>query len=224
MGEIAYCKCPCKECGNNIEFPAYAARTTVPCPHCGQWTELLLPETVVERKRMDLGTIAIICCALLVAGYALWMQFHKKPAEDDSVRAPVVKVVPKPVAKVVVVPTNLPPTNVPPPIVVTQAVVQAPVTPTKPKSPDDLKIGKVELEKTPGNSLVYAVGTVKNNSDWQRFGVKIELDLLDAKGDKIGNSQDYKDILEPHQDWQFRALIPNKRTASAKVTSLKEQD
>ena len=140
MGEIAYCKCPCKECGNNIEFPAYAARTTVPCPHCGQWTELLLPETVAEPKRMDVGTMAIICCALLVAGWALWLQFRKKPAEDDSVPTSVVKVVPKPVAKAVVAPTNLPPANVPPAIVVTQAVVQAPVTPTRPKSPDDLKI------------------------------------------------------------------------------------
>ncbi len=220
MGDIAYCKCPCKECGNNIEFPAFAARTTVPCPHCGQWTELLLPETTVERKGMDAGTIAIICCALLVAGWAFWMQFRKKPAEDQSAPAPVVKVAPEAGGKS----GGGVPSNVPPPLVVTQAVVQAPVKPSKPKSPDDLAIGKVELEKTPGNSLVYAVGTVKNNSDWQRFGVKVELDLLDAKGGKIGTSQDYKDILEPRQDWQFRALIPDKRTSSAKVTSLKEQE
>ena len=221
MGEIVHSKCPCKECGNNIEFPAYAARTTVPCPHCGQWTELLPPEALPEPKRVDVSTIVLICCALLVVVGAWW--WHGRPAKvtDETAPAPVVKVTAPPIAKVVVPP---PPTNPPPPIAVPQAVVTAPVKPTRPKAPDDLKIGPVELEKTPGNSLVYAVGTIKNDSDWQRFGIRIELDLLDKKGDKLGTTQDYKDIIEPRQEWQFHALIPEKRTASAKVTTVKEQE
>ena len=94
--------------------------------------------------------------------------------------------------------------------------------PAKEKSPADLQAGEVTLEKTKGSSLVYATGTLKNDSDYQRFGVKIEFDLFNAKGKKIAATQDYKDILEPHQTWQFRALIPDNKTVKATVAAIKE--
>jgi hypothetical protein len=222
MGEMVHSKCACKECGNNIEFPAYAARTTVPCPHCGQWTELLPPEALPEPKQVDAGVIALIACAVLVAIGAVWLHHRPKPVVDENAPPEVTHTKPAtPVAKVAPVET---PSNPPPPVAVTQTPTQVPAKPTRPKSLDDLKPGMVELQKTPGSTLVYAVGTVKNDSDWQRFGVKIELDLFNKKGDKLGSTQDYKDILEPRQDWQFHALIPDKHTASAKITSLKEQE
>ena len=92
------------------------------------------------------------------------------------------------------------------------------------KSASDLKVGEVKLEKTKGSSLVYAVGTVKNDSDYQRFGVRIELDLFNQKGTKIGTTQDYIAILEPRREWQFRALIPDSKTVTAKVATLKEEE
>ncbi|HEX3798729.1 MAG TPA: FxLYD domain-containing protein [Verrucomicrobiae bacterium] len=222
MGEIVHAKCACKECGNHIEFPAYAARTTVPCPHCGQWTELIPPEAEPEPKRVDFTMITLIACAVLVIIGAIWWHHRPKPVVDENAPPQVTRITPVPI------PAKSPPAVtapiVPPVNVVTQAVVQAPVKPTRPKSPDDLKAGAVELQKTPGSSLIYAIGAVKNDSDYQRFGVKIELELLNKKGEKIGDTQDYKDIIEPRQEWQFHALVPDKRTASAKITSLKEQE
>jgi len=92
------------------------------------------------------------------------------------------------------------------------------------KSASDLKVSEVQLEKTKGSSLVYAVGTVKNESDYQRFGVRIELDLFNQNGAKLGTSKDYIAILEPRREWQFRALIPDPKAVSAKVATLKEEE
>jgi hypothetical protein len=92
----------------------------------------------------------------------------------------------------------------------------------RPKAITDLKVGEVKLEKTAGNSLVYAVGTVTNASGWQRFNVKVQLDLISLKGRIIGKTQDQKMILEPRQVWHFRALIPNPDAVAAKVASVTE--
>jgi ribosomal protein S27E len=217
MAETNYFKCACKECGNHIEFPASTTGTTVTCPHCGQWTELQLPQKPTAGKSFNPGMAAVIGCVVIAAGLAGWFYHWKTTSANESATAPMIKEVVKPAPEAGVARTN------PEPAVVTQAVVEADTTP-RPKSHADLKAGKIQLEKTPGNSLVYAVGTVKNDSAYQRFGVKIELDLFNRDGAKIDATQDYKDIIEPHQVWHFRALIPDTKTVSAKLAALTEQD
>ncbi|MFZ0827014.1 MAG: FxLYD domain-containing protein [Verrucomicrobiia bacterium] len=83
--------------------------------------------------------------------------------------------------------------------------------------------GPVTLQKTAGSALVNAVGTIRNNSDRQRFGIKIELDLLDEQDNKIGTAGDYLAILEPHKDWQFRALLTQPGAVKATVAKIEEQ-
>ena len=223
MSQIDYYKCACKECGNNIEFPASAARTTIPCPHCGEWTELLVAKEEAgesEETGVRIGLIPLIGCVVLLAaliggGILFWQHQQKSAADGKTDATSPVKVAAKPVTKTAPLPANSSP-------VPTQAVVQVAPKPQRPKSPDDLKAGAVELEKTKGSSLVYAVGTVKNDSDYDRYGVRIELDLVNLKGRKIGTAKDYKDFLGPNQEWQFRALIPDPKTVEAKVASVKE--
>ena len=94
----------------------------------------------------------------------------------------------------------------------------------QPKSVDDFKVSKITLQKTPGSSLVYAIGTVRNDSDSQRFGVRIELDLLDAAGRKIGSTKDYVKVIEPRREWRFRALVLAPKTASVKLGQIKEEE
>ena len=79
------------------------------------------------------------------------------------------------------------------------------------------------LERGQG-SLVYAVGTLRNSSAHQRFGVKIELDLQDAAGNKIGTATDYIRLIEPRTEWRFRALIFEPQVESAHVSSLQEEE
>jgi len=105
-----------------------------------------------------------------------------------------------------------------------QEASTAPKTGSAPKSLDDLKVSTITLQRTPGSSLVYAVGTVRNDSDYQRFGVRLELDVFDGTGKRIGPAKDYVPVIEPHKEWRFRALVPFARTVSAKVAKIAEQE
>ena len=41
--ETTYITCPCRRCGDNIEFPFNSAGQTVACPHCNLETDLFIP-------------------------------------------------------------------------------------------------------------------------------------------------------------------------------------
>ena len=56
----------------------------------------------------------------------------------------------------------------------------------------------------------------------KRFGIKIELDVLDGKSERVGVAKDYRSTLEPRQQWRFRALVLDNRAASAQVASIEE--
>ena len=139
---------------------------------------------------------------------------QKSQTEPPPVVKEAVKPAPPPVA---VAPTNAAATND------TPAAPQVPAKP-RPKAFSDLKVSPVTLEKPKEGKLIYAMGTVTNDSDFQRFGVKVELDLIGAQGDKIGTTQDYLSILEPHKEWHFHALVIESKAVAARLGSLKEEE
>ena len=172
----------------------------VSCPHCGQKTELSIPVahsatndgTKPKSFAVRIITALFILVAAGVAGFVYW-QKRKIPAVADR-----------------------PSTN---------AVVKAQV-PVAPKPgfflTNRLALGTITLEKAKNSSVVYALGQIKNESDEQRFGLKVELDLLDSSGSKIGTATDYISILEPRKGWNFRALVLERRAVSARLASIKE--
>lgn len=95
-----------------------------------------------------------------------------------------------------------------------------------PKSLDDLKlIGSVSIEKAKGSRLSYAMGTLKNDSEHQRYGVKVEIDLFDQAGTKLPTqANDYLQSLEPRKEWNFRALVVDVKAVTAKLAAVKEED
>jgi hypothetical protein len=210
-----YLTCVCKECGNSIEFPASSARDTISCPHCGEWTELVGPEEPAEEgSSVNLLTLAlwIALPIILLVGVVLFVHYKKSSTADNKPPPPAVKEVVKPVSPpAAVVPTNAAPTN------------DTPAKP-RPKAFSDLKASPVVIEKSKEGKLIYAMGTVTNDSDYQRFGVKIQLDLIGVQGGKIGTTQDYLSILEPHKEWHFHALVIEPKAVAARLGSLKEEE
>ena len=98
---------------------------------------------------------------------------------------------------------------------------------TPPKSTDrfeqaGFRVSAVTLEKTPGSSLVYAVGSIHNEANRRRFGVKVEIEVLDATGGKIGTASDYQQALEPKAEWNFKALVLESNAATARIVAIKE--
>jgi hypothetical protein len=108
------------------------------------------------------------------------------------------------------------------------APAPAPVPPPEPEPPADLghglKAGAVTLEKLGDGRLIYAVGTLSNATTRQRFGVKVDLDVLDDQRPKIGSATDYADVIEPGKEWKFRAMVTDKAAASARLAGVKEQE
>ncbi len=84
--------------------------------------------------------------------------------------------------------------------------------------------GPVTLEKAENGNLVYAVGVLRNDSTRQRYGVKVQLDLFDDNGAKVGTTTDYTQFIIPGKEWRFRALIVEHNAARAEITNVTEQE
>jgi hypothetical protein len=186
----------CQHCGQLIEFEAEAVGTTGNCPYCGQATELMLalPPDAGSPTRTKAIIFTIIVLIILVGGGGGMMMALKRAQRLKAQK---------------------------------QESVAAPVSPAPQKSVDPIaaigfRASPVTLDKGEGSSIVYAVGTISNLTNRQRFGVRVELELLDAGSNKVGNASDYRATIEPNEEWRFRALVVEKKTASARVVSIKE--
>jgi ribosomal protein S27E len=217
MSDSKYLKGSCQHCNNHIEFPAEASGSVVSCPHCGSQVTLIADTSTAPQKSSQptalfaiIGTVAII--ALIGGGLFFWKQKRGSTPSRSSI--PMAANINSNSADQSVTTTSN-----------TNATSSAQTGTKKPKSPSDLTVGDIQLQQTKGSSLVYANGTLKNDSDYQRFGIRLELDLFDAKGQKLSTkAQDYINVIEPHHDWQFHALVVDSKAKSAKVGSIKEED
>jgi hypothetical protein len=202
-----FAKCDCQHCGGHIEFPIQGVGRKISCPHCNEPTLLtrIAPVEIgggrVARKRIYL-TLAFFAC-LVAASVGAYFYVNTRNSE---------------------------PTTAPPPGPVrpssANASGSAPLPPPKPP-PDlwhGLKASKVSLDNSGNASLIYAIGTLTNETTRQRFGVKIQLDVLDAHKNKIGSATDYTDLIEPGKEWKFRAMVTDKNAKAAKLASVKEQE
>jgi hypothetical protein len=208
MAETKFLKCACANCGGRIEFPAHGVGSTIPCPHCNFPTELVLETPVVatavarrSKKWFIAGAVilavgAIAITAILVTARRLMDKAREKNEAERR-------------ALVTALRTNTPAAKTP--------------APAPAQKLNNFSITAVTIQKTPGSALTYATGTLKNDTDKQRFGVTVELELLDAEGSKVGAAKDYLNIIEPRAEWKFRALVVAKNVSGARVANVKEQ-
>jgi len=206
----SFAKCVCQHCGGHIEFPAHGAGQKIDCPHC-KWPTMLsvskAPSVEVgggraARKRVYMA-FAIAAGVVVAATGVIYVLLNPNPnlnpKDSSTVR-----------------PTN------------TNPVAAAPIEAPKPKPAPDpwhgLKASSVILDKAGDGRLVYAIGTLTNDTPRQRFGVKVELDVLDENHAKLGTATDYTDVIEPAKVWKFRAMVTAKTAKTAKLTNVKEQE
>ena len=184
----------CQHCGGSIEFHAEHTGSTAECPHCGQQTELLLTAPTEEKSPLQKKAIAftIVALVILVGGLVAANIALKRAKRLQTQRQQATQVEPAKPAA------------------------------TDPFAAQGFRVSPVTVEQGQGSSLVYAVGTITNASNHQRFGVKVELELFAADGSKAGAASDYQKVLEPNAAWKFRALAVDKRTAVAKIAAIKE--
>lgn len=186
----------CQHCGGPIEFHAEATGTTADCPYCGQPTELLLtpPPDEGSPVRTKAIVFSLIALLILVGGLGGAVIALKRAQRLQAER----------------------------PGVSAQSATPGSPQPVDPFAPLGFRVSPVALARATNNSLVYAVGTIANLTDRPRFGVKVQLELLDAAGSKLGTAQDYRSVLEPKAEWKFRAIVVEKRAVAARIVGITE--
>jgi hypothetical protein len=203
MNKTKFLKGACQHCGGHLEFLAEHIGLSVPCPHCGVETELTLlqppEEPTVPRRALVWTGIAVIVLGLGLGGALIALKRAERWAQQQK--------------RLASAPAPAP--SVDPP----QAT---PSQPTNSISQLGLEGSEVTIQKTSGSSLIYAIGTVKNTKDRQCFGVKVELELSDSAGQKVGTTSDYRQVLEAGAQWNFKALILDSKAVSAKISSIRE--
>lgn len=163
--------------------------------------------------------IAIVLAVVLVVGNHL----KNRPPTGEGEKSVPLPSVPAPAAKEGPSAAQPTPSATAPPA----PTPTAPVTPKGPKLIGDLKVTQVALDQpkgAKGSRLVYVTGVLKNDSDHQRFGVRVELELLDATTNKVGTATDYRQTLEPRATWQFRAIVTDRRATGARFVAVKEDE
>ncbi len=182
-----------------LEFPANGIGEFVDCPHCGAQTRLeVVPEPAREKNPAKPGRkFPFVAATLLLAPLVVVavLIWHRQAPPDPATIPSTTKI------QIV--------TNDAPPEAFTEM--------------NDFKISKFTLKKSENGGLVYATGTVKNDTSRQRFGVKIELDLYDAQDAKVGSASDYIAVLEPFKEWRFNALLAEPKAVEARLVNVAEQ-
>jgi len=179
---------------------------TISCPHCGWKTELAAPKPeaaendLAGKGRDKIRVIAAVALLLGGAGAFAYWKIGRNP------EVPAAKPELKATGKSTL--TNK----------------SAETSQSAFERTNNLRVGSITLEKSRNSSVVYAVGVIKNDSDHQRFGLRIELDLLDTAGLKIGTATDYLAILEPGKDWRFKALVLDAKAVSARLVAIREEE
>jgi hypothetical protein len=193
----------CPRCGGSFEFAAQDAGKVAECPHCGRVTELI-PRAAQSGKPKSFRPLTVslllIVAILGLVGFVL----HSRPGKRPRVaNAPVISAGTaenKPAAAVPFEKPKLPPET----------------------ETDDFAISPVKLEKTPGSSLVYVIGKLRNLSGLTRYGVKLEFGLSDTNHEPVGVATDYHQTLEPYGEWNFRAMVLESKAVSAHFRSVRE--
>ncbi len=182
----------CQQCGGQFEFPAERAGLTGDCPHCGQPTELLLATPPEAESPGARKATVFIIIAVVILAGGLIGATLALKRAQRLVTKPAV------------------------------AAPAAIFQPPDPFTAQGFRVSPVTLEHTPGSKLVHAQGTIVNTTNRQRFGVKVELDLFDASGQRIASAADYVGVIEPNAQWKFRVLVVEAKAASAKIAVIKE--
>jgi hypothetical protein len=201
MKQTKFLKGECEHCHGHIEFPAESAGLTTDCPHCGKQTELLLAlpkdEPTIPRATIIYTAIAVIILVAGLAGAMIALKMAERKVVHKKTEA-------------VAEPPSVAPTK-------------AAADPADPIAQAGFEVSPITIEKTQGSSLIYALGTLSNPTDRQRFGVKIHFDLFDDTGQKVGAAKDYQSVIEPKGEWKFRALVVTSKATNARVTSVTEE-
>jgi hypothetical protein len=90
------------------------------------------------------------------------------------------------------------------------------------KLPAGLAVSPLALQQAVGEPTLCIAGAISNRLERQRFGIRVEFDLLDAAGRKLETKAYYQPVLEPNSGSHFKVPIDDPKAAAVKLVSIKE--
>ncbi len=85
-----------------------------------------------------------------------------------------------------------------------------------------LECSALIVEKSPDASTVNVSGELGNNSDRKRTGIRMQFNLYDATGRKVGTGAAFQSALDPGARAQFKVSAAMPQATSARVISIRE--
>lgn len=227
MEDITRLKCACGNCGETIEYPPQAAGQIVECPKCKEKSRLPVPcpTEPTENEATNITPLAPprLCpvCGANMAPYGATCE------TCESRRRRNLKLFIGLLAAVAVLGIGwlflmrfYSPRRQP--VALPAHVVLQPPRVKAPKSTNDFKISGFYLESKRGSSFITAVGDISNTSLNTYAHLKATVDLLDARGAKIGSVTDMINGLPPDRTWRFIATVKDPRAKSVRFANVKE--
>ena len=213
MSEPKFLLCACVHCANHIEFPGEMVGMVVDCPHCAQATLLTVPDaaalpiaaTAAPEKppagkktwKARLGPILGVLALLAFVAGGVFLLKQIKPRDDSAATPATAK------------------KGEPPPS------PREPELPPPPRKPgDDLQVLRLAIENAAEGNLRYVAGVITNHADKQLFNVKVEFEMLNAKGQVVGTANDYLGNLGANTAWDYRAQIVERDATKARLIKL----
>ena len=255
-----YYKCACSLCWGRLKYPAENIGNSVTCPHCGSQTTLVAPGSQKSPPSATQTTTAASAAAPPApssAAAAPASSTLKTPpprtataaAAPGQVRAatpPAGKVPlkfdrPEPAAKsklskqaviAIVVAAVVVGLGIAAAALVPKLKGRGKPTPGKQTQSGgasgssagpmgELQLLENRFHKANDSGLIFVLGTVTNHTKVQFYNLKIEFELFDDAGTKVGTATDLANNLEGGKTWLFKAPVLDKQAAAAKLSSLK---
>lgn len=78
------------------------------------------------------------------------------------------------------------------------------------------------FERASANNPGAVVGVVENRASRQRHGVRVEIELLNSRGQPLWSTTAFAPAIEPNKSWSFRASVVDPNAVTARVARVRE--
>ena len=85
-----------------------------------------------------------------------------------------------------------------------------------------LPVKIISFERATANNPGAVVGVVENRTSRLRPGVRVEIELLNARGEPLWSTSAFAPSIEPNKSWSFRASVVDPNAVTGRVAQVQE--
>ena len=90
------------------------------------------------------------------------------------------------------------------------------------KTDRSLPVKIISFERAAANNPGAVNGVVENRAPRRRQGVRVEIELLNARGEPLWSTSAFAPAIEPNMSWHFRASVVDPNAVTARVAKVQE--